>query len=324
MTQSAHALIAHQKTGGSFDGIYYVESLFVKKAKNNKDYTEMVLRDKSGSRPVKYWGVTKDVEKGNYVYIAANVEDYMGNPSIIARNIEKTDEPTDLSDYIPMYEDADQYAGRFDKIRQELAALEAVTKDTTAGKLVDEVYGNSTFFGKFVLAPGSSMPHYGRQGGLLANTVRVAEVSLCQSGAYGLNAVEKSVLIASALLCRIGVIDAFEFQNCVPTETKKGKLLGVNNLTMSRVSSALKRAIASLTKDNLVPNQDVIVRILHAVSSIDGVTAMTKESMLLAASFYTDAEVVNSMDFISNDTNATEEFTAFDPVMRRQYYVGNR
>lgn len=325
MTQSAgHALIAHQRVGSTFNGIYYVESVFVKKAKNNKDYTEMALRDKSGSRFVKYWGVVSGVAKGGFVYVVATVEEYLGNPSLIAKNLECVDAPADLADYIPMYDDAYQFTERFDKVRAELVKFETETQDTTAGKLVDEVYANSSFFQKFVVAPGSAMPHYGRQGGLLANTVRVAEGCLCQADSYGLNAMEKSVLVASAILCRIGAIDAFEFQDCMPAETKKGILIGINNLTMTRVTSALKRAMVALSKDNLQANQEIVVRILHSIASIEGVQPMTKEAILLNCAFLTDVKVVNSMDFIANDVNVTEEFTAFDPVMRRKYYTGQR
>ena len=51
-----HALLQHQSIGNAFSGIYYVEAVFVKQTRNGKDYLDMTLRDKSGSRYVKYWG----------------------------------------------------------------------------------------------------------------------------------------------------------------------------------------------------------------------------------------------------------------------------
>lgn len=325
---SEHSLIRHQEIGTAFTGVYYVESAFVKQTVQKKDYTDFMLRDKSGSRNVKYWGKVDGVSKGCFVHIAANVEDYQGNPSVVAKNVEKADEPADMSNYLPAYEEAgtNENATKFDQIRDVLKETEARIGNDTAGMLVDEVYKNATFFKKFVVAPGSARPHYGCQGGLLANTVRVAEAGLNGAASYNLNDKELAVLLASALLARIGAIEAFEFDNCMPALTKKGILLGINNLTMSRITSALKRVIDAMKAAGKAIDGDTVVRIMHAVTSHDGQTVqpMTKEAMVLHAAFKTDAEIVDALDFIESDVNRSEEFTAWDPATGRKYYTGPR
>jgi len=321
-----HALIRHQEIGTSFEGVYYVESVFVKQTVQKKDYTDFMLRDRSGGRNVKFWGVVDGVVKGCFVFIAAHVDEYLGNPSVVAKNVEKTDAPTDMSNYIPVYDDSDKNASDFDLIRNVLRELEEKTGNHTAGMIVDEVYNNSTFFEKFVVAPGSSLSHYGRQGGLLASTVRIAELCLEGADAYNLNDQERSILMASALLSRIGAIETFEFKDCMPSITKNGILLGISNLTMSRIYSALKRAVVAMKKDNKEVSQEVIVRILHSVAAHDGasVKPMTKEAMVLNASYRTDSQIVDSLDFIESDMNKTEEFTAYDASTGRRYYTGVR
>lgn len=319
-----HALLNHQEVGSSFEGVYYVEQAFVKKTTSQKDYLDLTLRDRSGSRFVKFWGTIDGLQKGNWVYVAANVEQYMGNPSIVAKNIEIVAEPEDLSNYIPVYDDSDKCAGQFDIIRETLKKLEEETGDKTAGLLVDEVYGNSKFFEKFVIAPGGTGPHYGRQGGLLACTVRVADACLRTMDNYRLGTQDKVILLSAALLYRIGAIDAFEFQDCAPVETKRGILLGLNNLTMTRVSSALKRVVAVLQKDNNAPNQEIVIRLLHAITACDGksVIPATEEALLLQSVVRTDKEMVDAIEFIERDANKSGEFTAYDPVLRRRYYTG--
>ena len=330
MTQATqavgHALIRHQEIGTSFEGVYYVETAYVKKTVQNKDYTDFMLRDRSGARNVKFWGTVPGVTKGDFVFVAANVEDYQGKPSVVSKNVERADPPADLSDYIPVYEDSDKNTEKFDQVRAALADLETQTGNPTAGMLVDEVYKNSSFFEKFVKAPGSGRPHYGRQGGLLANTIRVAEASLRGADDYKLTVPEKIALIAAALLSRIGAIEAFEFKDCMPAVTKKGLLLGINNLTMTRISSALKRVVSNLSRDGKTLDQETVVRILHAVSSHDGICVrpMTKEALVLNTAFGNDAQIVDAMDFIESDVNTTEEFTAYDPSMGRRYYTGVR
>jgi 23S rRNA maturation-related 3'-5' exoribonuclease YhaM len=325
---SEHSLIRHQEIGTAFTGVYYVESAFVKQTVQKKDYTDLMLRDKSGSRNVKFWGRVDGISKGCFVFISAMVDDYQGNPSIVAKNIEKADEPADMSNYLPAYEEngTNDNATKFDQVRDVLKDIEKRIGNDTAGMLVDEVYKNATFFKKFVVAPGSARPHYGCQGGLLANTVRVAEASLNGAVSYSLNDQEQAVLIASALLSRIGAIEAFEFDNCMPAATKKGILLGINNLTMSRITSALKRVVAAMQNEGKTVDGDTVVRIMHAVTSHDGQTVkpMTKEAMVLHAAFKTDAEIVDALDFIESDLNPSEEFTAWDPAMGRKYYAGSR
>jgi hypothetical protein len=127
-------------------------------------------------------------------------------------------------------------------------------------------------------------------------------------------------------LCRIGAIEAFEFQDCMPVQTKKGILLGLNNLTMNRIFSAMKRVSAVLQKENKNLDNDIVVRILHAVTAHDGfgVKPMTKEALVLNSAFKTDSELVEALDFIESDLNKTEEFTAYDTASGRRYYTGIR
>ena len=326
MTQAAHALLRHQEIGTAFEGVYYVESVFVKQTVQRRDYTDFMLRDKSGARNVKFWGRVDGVAKGDFVFIAANVEDYQGNPSIIAKNVEKMDVPSDLSSYIPAYDEAgsSDYAGAFDKIRSILTDIEAKTGNPTAGLIVDEVYKNAAFFAKFVTSPGSGRPHYGRQGGLLANTIRVAMSALEGADSYDLNDQEKDVLLAAALLCRIGAIEAFSFQDCMPVVTKKGTLLGTNNLTMNRIYSALKRVSTNLAVEKKATDAETVVRLLHAITSHDGsgIKPMTKEALVLNAAYKSDEAIVDALDFIESDANKKEDFTAWDSSMGRKYYTG--
>ena len=320
---AAHSLLAHQNIGDSFAGIYYVENVYIKKAKNLKEYSDFTLRDKSGNCAAKYWGVEDSIHKGNFILVEANVDDYMGNPSVILRNVERVAPPQDLSNYIAEYEGTEQHANIFDDMKTEIHRLEEKVGDSVAGKIVDEVYSNGAFFDKFVISPSSITSHYGRRGGLLANTIRVAQLCVKTAEQYNLSDEERVILIASSLLFRIGAIDAFEFVDCMSVETKRGILLGINSLTLTRVSSALKRVMTECGKEKTQPNQDIIMRILHAISVHDNPSkAMTKEALILASVYRTDRDMVDAVEFIENDVNVSEEFTAYDPVLRRRYYTG--
>jgi len=321
---SEHAFLMHQEIGDSFSGIYCIESVYIKLTVTSKKYTDMILRDKSGSRNVKCWQELKGIEKGDFVFISAIVEDYQGTPSIISKNVEKEDPPGDLSDYIPVYDDSAQYAERFDELREILQEKSKKVGDETAGLIVSEVYRQTSFFTRFISSPGSESAHYGRQGGLLANTVRVTDAAHKMSAHYHLTEFEEVILLGAGLIHRIGAIDAFEFVECVPTRSKRGNLMSVNSLFMTRMAGVVRRVVTAAKANGIVIDQDVLIRILHAVESQDKVSIkpMTKEALVLSNASQTDLEIVEAMEFIENDLNENEEFTAWDPVLRRRYFKG--
>lgn len=317
----SHSLISHQQIGDEFSGTYYVENAFIKQTVTKKDYTDMMLRDKSGARPVKYWGTLDGLEKGCWVFAAMTVEEYQGNPSIIARNVEIGDEPEEMEDYVPVYEGSEELADDMDKLREELGSL---TDDQTYSMIIDEAYRNASFFEKFVTSPGSDGAKYGKQGGLLASVVRVACHAFSVADLYELTDEEKAIMLTSALLYRIGVADAYEFVDCMPVKTKNGVLLGEANLTMHRANISIRRAVSLANKQEIDINHEAIIRILHCVVSANntcGVEPMTKEAMVLRGVAELDGEVVDALDFIDSDVNE-DEFTSFDPKGRRQYYRG--
>jgi 23S rRNA maturation-related 3'-5' exoribonuclease YhaM len=247
----------------------------------------------------------------------------MGQPSVVSKNVEPADPPASLEDYLPAYPDKDVLAARFDEIREFVESKEG--PDKTCSRLLAAVYGGA-FFVKFSKAPGSVTPHYGCEGGLMASVVRVADTCTRLFQAYGLSDQESVVLLTAALLHRIGGVDAYEFADCMPTETENGVLIGVKNLTLLRVKSAAQRVKAATEKDAASPAVDdgVVRRIIHCVVSHDevGVLPMTKEALILHAAWKADSEVVEAVDFISNDQNAGSPFTAWDPARRRRYYRG--
>jgi 23S rRNA maturation-related 3'-5' exoribonuclease YhaM len=319
-TTQEHELIQNQQIGDNFQGIYYVESFYHRLTQHGKDFTDMVLRDRSGGRNVKSWSKVKGVEKGDFVFVSATVEEYNGSPSIIAKNVEREDPPDDLDNYMAAYDDSGEMSEVFDLLQAELKESCKGAGDETAEMLVEEVFRSSAFFTNFISAPGNAMPHYGRRGGLLANTVRVTQAAWKSAKDNGLDDTEKAVVLASGLVCRIGVVDAFEFQDCVPAETKDGILLGVNNLTMLRLANSMKRMVEAAGEREI--NHDTLVRIIHCMSSYDGIVRpMTKEAIVLSASYAADKDLVRAIDFMANDQN-DDEFTAWDPISRRRFFKG--
>lgn len=326
-----HPLIAHQKVGDSFEGVYYAEQAYIKQTTQKKDYTDLLLRDRSGARPAKYWGTIKGLESGQFVRVKARVEDYNGNLSIIASEVEAVEEPEKMDDYIAVFENRGELEVQFHGILKTVHEMEEAQKDAdgnfdkSCGMLLDDVFNEKgSLYPKLIESPASVQPFYGRCGGLLANTVRVANGTLMLAQIHGLSAKETVIAVTSALVSRIGAVDAFSFRNCMPEANKRGILLGVQNLTMARLYAAIRKVTAEAKANNQAISQDAFLRILHCVAGNDAasIKPMTRESITLASANKSDAEAVQAFDFIANDLNTDDEFTAYDPKTGRRYYKG--
>lgn len=316
-----HEMIASQDIGDSFSGIYYVESSYVRKTRNDKNFMDMVLRDRSGSRPVKFWGVVEGVEKGVYVFVSAEVESYQDSPSIIARNIEPAEAPDDLSDFVAPYEGRDELVDEFISLQDN--TLKGMSE--TCYLVVSKVFQPNGVWDDFISCPSSNGLHYGKEGGLLANVVRVSNLVLDSAKFYGLDEGQVAVLLASAMVCKIGAIDAYSFTDCMPCETDTGILAGMGNLTIARLNKALNNAVATARKEDIELDEEKLIKIVHAVAASHreyGVTPMTIEAMILESIVRMDSEIVDAIEFVAEDQNQNDSFTAFDPRTKRRYYRG--
>jgi 23S rRNA maturation-related 3'-5' exoribonuclease YhaM len=189
--------------------------------------------------------------------------------------------------------------------------------------ILNEIFLKSKFFNKFINAPSSNRPHYGRQGGLLKQTVNVAEMAEVIGKNYNLDDNEMAILLTSAMLHKIGSVDAYEFDNLVPAETVEGVLMGVKTLTNNRVFTAWKRL--SVGQGAAKMDYETFHRISHALATcIDSYInkPMSKEAIVLAEAYRADLTIVESFDFIEEDESLDENFTAYDSLRKRRYFKG--
>jgi 23S rRNA maturation-related 3'-5' exoribonuclease YhaM len=315
-----HQFIKHVGVGDTVTGVYYVERVDIKLAKNGTRYSDFLLRDKSGSAFARYWGVSNDVEKKSFVDIAANTEEYLDKPQIVIQRIDPEEMPEDMEDYIPKSETSNQDADTFDEFLDLVGNLCEESGNNTPILIVQEIFNKASFFNKFITSPSSGRPHYGREGGLLKQTANVAKMAKVIAANYSLDSNEKAILLASAMMHKIGSVDAYEFENLIPTETVKGALSGVKILTTNRVFAAWKM-LAKKKKD---VDEETFDRIQHSLSTcFDSYSSkpMTKEAIVLSEAYRADSTIVESFDFIADD-ESTDDFTAYDSLRRRRYFRG--
>lgn len=312
----AHQLVKHIAVGQEFEGVYYLEGVQQKTARNGNIYTDLVIRDKSGRAFARYWNQVKKVKAGCYIMLHASVEEYMGEPRIIIAAFKAVPKPDDMSGLVPHAENHEADLEAYGKYEEELTALAEKVSDDTCIAVYNGVFENADYVNAFATSPCSLEPHYGCVGGLLNCTVRTTAIALDVSEHYGFTPFERYVLLASGLLCKIGAVPAFEIDGgCFVKETERGALLGTGPLSLKMIAAAA-HSVKGV-------KQETALRMTHAVSAANGVTqAMTKEAMVLTEAHKLDATMVHASDFIAQDLNASDVFTAWDSQTRRRYYKG--
>jgi 23S rRNA maturation-related 3'-5' exoribonuclease YhaM len=319
----SHLFLASQNVGDRFGGVYFVESANIKQTQHQKNYTDMILRDRSGARNVKFWGTVDGLESGDFVAVIAKVEEYQGLPSIIADEMEVVDAPGDLSDYIASF-DVNAKELELAEVIAQIASLGDGQQESACVAIIKEVFTKTgSLYAKFIEAPLNCAPFYGKLGGLLANSVAIAKGCLFAAQSLGFSEEEKELVATSALLHRLGAVDSFSFEKCLPTATKKGMLLGIGNLTFNRLSTVIRKVSQDAKSNGSSLSSDAILRVIHCVVACDGcVRPMTKEAMLLAAQVKTESELAEVCSFIDQDQNHSSEFTSFDSRTGGKYYRG--
>jgi len=320
-----HVFLRNVAVGESFSGVYFLEKVFSKVARNGNKYSDLTLRDKSGSIFARYWGEVTSSSGGDWVNISATVEEYQGNKQIVVQNIAECEAPADLSNHAPTSDTIVTDGESFRGLMELVKSYDEEAKCDTCSAILEDLF-KGVFLSKFEQAPASAFPCYGRVGGLLAYTVRVAEMVNDTSNRFQLSAQEKSIALAAAILHRIGAAYAFEISGCVPQETKKGALVGAMHIGFSKVVNAVNRLTHSRkeAEGDKVVDDDVVSRLMHAIvaSENEGIMPMTREAIVLHGVVGTIRELSDASDFISNDVNSHEMFTSYDPITKRRFFKG--
>lgn len=294
-----HTFLNEVEVGKSFSGVYYLENVFEKLAKNGNKYTDLMCKDKSKTTLVRYWGSLKDINKDNFIKITANVETYLGNPQIIAQSISLFDGDINSSLYLQVIDNYEEKEKEF---------LEIIQKLSEKHTIIEHVFTNE-FKEEFCQSP-CGMNYYGKVGSLIENTLNTIKLAENIANGYGLNEVEKEVLELACICSKIGIPYCYNQKIVGIEETEVGLLLGDVLITFQILTKIFENTSYEF-KD----------RLLHCIASFKAkdVKPMTKEAMILAETYFADLRMVECFDYIQNDKNEGN-FTAPDPIYKRRYY----
>lgn len=215
------------KESEQVNGVFLIDSAHQRFTKANKAYLKLVLVDKSGQIESVMWEETmeknpqsREIKAGDFADISgqAAVNRFTKQVEVVLNQIHKINEDDlNILDFLPCTErDIDQLKG-------ELRELVALIEDKHLKQLLDKILDDPELGKAYCIAPAAKNYHHAYLGGLLEHSVSVAQLAVLMCDHY--NGIDKSLLIAGALLHDIGKIYEFDYTTRIDYSTQ-GRLKG--------------------------------------------------------------------------------------------------
>lgn len=264
--------------GDRLDDLFLVKAARLSETRAGKPYLILELVDRSGEIGGPVWEQVELFQQncpvGGFVHLSGQVQVYQGKLQLridAARPVERA--AVDLADFVPVARrDRDAMA-------TELQALVATVADPFLKKLLRRFFGKEPFWPRFQEAPAAKGIHHAYLGGLLEHSLSVAKAADLLAGHY--SGVDRSLLLAGALLHDIGKLEELAMEVAVIDYTDQGRLKG--HLVMGSEMVAVE---ARQIKD--FPPA-LVTRLQHLILSHHGrqefgspVLPMTVEAFLLS------------------------------------------
>ncbi len=302
------------------DGIFLVDSVHRRFTKAQKAYLKLVLADKSGQIESVMWEETmeknpdsRELAGGDFIDVSgrAGVNRYTNKVEVILNQLRKvaTDD-LDIADFLPT---TDQ---DIDELKARLKKIVAAVDDPHIKKLLEKLFKDQELSEAYCLAPAAKSYHHGYLGGLLEHSVSVAELALLLCDHY--EGIDRSLLIAGALLHDVGKIREFDYMTKIDYSTEgrlKGHIVIGDELVGSMIDGI--RGFPA----------DLKLHISHLILSHHGepeygaaVRPKTKEAVILNIIDNTDAKI-NGWMCIAKKYDDDREWTDFQSMFNDYLYL---
>ncbi len=265
------------KEGERIDDVFLVKSSRLAETRAGKPYLILSLMDKGGDIGAPVWDNAQRLSEickvGAFIRVAGMVQSYREKPQLKIDEISAVNqEEVELSDFaVTGLHDIEQMA-------EELQGMVHSVKNPFVRKLLKKLLLKGELWESFQSAPAAKSIHHAYLGGLLEHCLSIARLADFTASHYP--GVDRSVLMAGALLHDVGKIKELKVELALVEYTAVGRLKG--HLVMG---SEMVAETAKTIKD--FP-EEILVQIQHLILSHHGrlefgspVVPMTVEAFLL-------------------------------------------
>lgn len=254
-----NTFVANITDAQNVNDLFMVQEVTLAETKAGKPYLSLKLMDKSGEIVAKVWDRAEQVlpacPAGAIVAIQARCSSYRNALQLSITDLQRiADDQVDLAAFMPCTK------FNIDDMAAEFLALAKSVSDPFIKKLLLKFFSDDEFFALFKKAPAAKLMHHAYLGGLLEHTLGVARLADAVSKLYP--SLDRSLLMAGAMLHDIGKIQEFSFDSHRFDYSDTGRLMGHMVLGVEMIQ-------AQLSKIKDFP-PELAVRIKHLILSHHG------------------------------------------------------
>ncbi len=306
--------VSELERGEKFDAFFRIREFERKQTRAGKTYLDLVLEDRTGTVPAKVWEVAEQVqgvvERGDFVKVRADVEDYKGALQLRVQRIRKINDADRDAGFDPG-ECVEQTPYDIEVMFEECRRISQGCHPLVAELLLSIL---DAYADRFRQWPAAQRIHHPYLGGLIEHTLSVTKTCVYLADKYG---VSRDLLLAGALLHDIGKLEELSVEGG-SRYTPEGRLIGHIVLGWGIVRDHARR-LGKLPEGFLLQLEHLILS--HQGQPEWGAvkSPMTPEALLLHYADDMDAKFNLVVRAIEQD-RSEEEFTSWNSIMGRPLY----
>ena len=210
----------------SIEDLFLVKEASRAETRSGKPYLIVTVMDRTGEIGGRLW---ENADRylpacgaGNIVLLQGQAQTYRGILQLKIESIKAVEKGKDgnwrAGDFLPAT------GGDIPAMAREILAFARGVSEPSLQALLLKFFRNKEFFATFQQAPAAKRMHHAYYGGLLEHTLAVVRLADAMAKLYPI--IDRSLLIAGALLHDIGKTEEFSFDRYPFDYTDKGRLVG--------------------------------------------------------------------------------------------------
>ncbi|MDR3629695.1 MAG: HD domain-containing protein [Desulfocapsaceae bacterium] len=217
------SFIDQLKDGDRFDDLFLVKSARLAETKAGKPYLILTVADRSGEISGPVWdnaqAMAEKCQAGGFIRLSGQVQSYRDKLQLKVDTAERLEpEEVDPADFV---------AASTKNVAEMAEALQLIVRSVQnpfIKKLLGRFFNKGDLWVAFQSAPAAKGIHHAYVGGLLEHCLSMARLADFLAGHY--SGVDRSLLLAGALLHDIGKLKELEAEMGLIEYTPEGRLKG--------------------------------------------------------------------------------------------------
>lgn len=223
MKRAKGDLIKNIRDGQHVEGLFLVKEMSRAETRTGSPYLVLTVMDETGELGGRVWEnadmLMPECPPGGIISLTGQAQAYRNILQLKINRIKAVPETeVDMSLFVP------STPGDIDAMAAELEQLAKSVTDPDLQELVLAFLKDNQFFEKFCKAPAAKSMHHAYLGGLLEHTLAVSRLADMTTRLYP--SIDRSLLIAGAILHDIGKVSEFSYALYPFDYSDQGRLVG--------------------------------------------------------------------------------------------------